>query len=124
MGKKHWDPNNPQQSTEGEPLDAENPETGQENETAEAGPVVEETPEPAQTEPEVIAGPPPADPSTYEVEKADPRQATAEEALENLRAGTETLKSHSAAKIPGSLIHDAVIPLEKAYLAFKTLMGK
>ena len=117
MGKKHWDPNNPQQSTEGEPLDEENPETGQENETAEAEPVVEETPEPAQTEPEVIAEP------EAEPEPVSDKQV-AEEALENLRAGTETLKTHSAAKIPGSLIHDAVIPLEKAYLAFKNLMGK
>ena len=92
---------------------------------AESEPIPEPTPTPEPSpEPEIISGPPPADPSTYEVEKADPRQATAEEALENLRAGTETLKTHSAAKIPGSLIHDAVIPLEKAYRAFKTLMGK
>jgi hypothetical protein len=73
--------------------------------------------EPAQTEPEVISGPPPAEEPVSDKQVAD-------EALENLRVGFETLKTHSAAKIPGSLIHDAVIPLEKAYLAFKTLMGK
>jgi hypothetical protein len=80
-------------------------------------PVVEATPESGQTEPEVIPGPPPAEEPVSDKQVAD-------EALENLRVGFETLKTHSAAKIPGSLIHDAVVPLEKAYLAFKKLMNK
>jgi hypothetical protein len=83
-------------------------------------PEPEPTPEPTP-EPEIISGPPPAD--HPEVQEQSP-QSVAEEALEHLRRGLETLKSHSAARTPGSLIYDAAVPLEKSYEAFKKLMGK
>ena len=108
MGK-HWNPN-----TNEVQLTDDTPKTAREF---------------RDTHPEVVPGttvnePVPAKGPEPVFVRAEPTvQENKVAALQDLKAALTMLQSHSAAKVPGGLIYEAILPLERAYATFKEMVG-